>query len=155
MPKIDGWTISLTTLFIKVYSYFLNYPCLHRAYPLNWGQSGPTPRFFIWWPRAPHKVASPRRTLRYDATCYHQFPLEPPPPSFEAQTKQNPLSVAMGGFSRISHQTTVSIAPRACPPCPGHVSHESSTMSAIVLLPCHHTGVSPMCQLPQLVTRWL
>jgi hypothetical protein len=43
---------------------------------------------------------------------------------------ENPPSIALGGFSRFNHQTTMSIAPRARPPRPRHVSHQSSTTHA-------------------------
>ena len=47
---------------------------------------------------------------------HHRFPPEPPPPSFEAQTQQNPSSVALGGFEAQTTKPVVSTAPRACPP---------------------------------------
>lgn len=36
--------------------------------------------------------------LTHPSLCRHWFPLEPPPPSFEAQTQQNTPSIAQGGF---------------------------------------------------------
>jgi hypothetical protein len=83
---------------VTSYFHFLNYPHLHRAYPLHRRQNGPSPRFSIRRPCTPHKDASPWCTLRCDATCHHRFPLELPSSNFEAQTQQNPPSVALGGF---------------------------------------------------------
>jgi hypothetical protein len=68
------WTNQPSPLFIEGYSHFLNYPYLHRAYPLHRRRNGPTPRFSIRRPRPSHKVASPWRTLRVHATCRHRFP---------------------------------------------------------------------------------
>ena len=112
------WTNQPSPLFIEGYSHFLNYPYLHRAYPLHRGRNGPTPRFSIRRPRPSHGVASPWCTLRDHVACRHRFPSEPPPPSFEAQTQQNPPSVALGGFEAQTTKPVVSTAPRARPPRP-------------------------------------
>jgi hypothetical protein len=110
------WTYQLSPLFIEGYSHFLNYSYLHRAYPLHRRRNGPTSRFSIRRPRPSQGVASPWRTLRDHTACRHRFPLEPPPPSFEAQTQQNPPSVALGGFEAQTTKPDVSTAPRARPP---------------------------------------
>jgi hypothetical protein len=66
---------------------------------------------------------------------------------------ENPSPIAMCGFSRFNHQTTVGIAPRARPPRPGHVSYQSSTVSATRSPPPRPlTSVCPRCQPPRLVT---
>jgi hypothetical protein len=110
------WTNQPSPLFIEGYSHFLNYPNLHRAYPLHRGQNGPTPRFSIRRPRPSHRVALPLRTLRDHAACHHRFPLESPLLSFEAQTQQNQASVALGRFEAQTTKPAVSTAPRARPP---------------------------------------
>jgi hypothetical protein len=110
------WTNQPSPLFIEGYYHFLNYPYLHRDYPLHRGRNGPTPRFSIRRPCSSNRVASPWCTLRDHATCSHRFPPETPPPSFEAQTQQNPPSVALGGFEAQTTKPVVSTTPRACPP---------------------------------------
>jgi hypothetical protein len=105
-------------LFIYGYSHFLNYPYLHRAYPLHQNRNGPALRFSIRRPRLSHGVASPWRILRNHATCRHWFSLKPPSPSFEAQTQQNPPSVALGDFEAQTTKPVVSTAPRAHSPRP-------------------------------------
>jgi hypothetical protein len=107
------------------YVHFLNYHYLHRVYPLHRVRSGPSPRFSIRRPHAPHEIALPWRTLRCDATCRHRFPLEPPPPNFEAQTQQNPPSIALCGFEaqtikkpRVSHRICVPHVLDTCPASP-------------------------------------
>jgi hypothetical protein len=110
------WTNQPSPLFIEGYSHFINYPYLHRAYPLHRGRNRLTPRFSIRRPRPSHGVASPWRILCDHATCRHRFPPELPPPSFEAQTQQNQASVALGGFEAQTTKPVVSTAPRACPP---------------------------------------
>jgi hypothetical protein len=105
------------------------------------GQNGPTPRFSIWRPRALHEGVSSWRTLRYDATCHHRFPRELPPPSFETQTRQNPLLVALGGFEA---QTTK------------RVSRQSSiTLATWPALPRPRVSACPRCQSPRSVTLLL
>jgi hypothetical protein len=110
------WTNQPSPLFIEGYSHFLKYPYLHRAYPLHRGRNGPTSRFSIRRPRPSHGVASPWRTLRDHVACRHRFPPEPPPPSFEAQTQQNQVSVALSGFEAQTTKPVVSTTPRARPP---------------------------------------
>jgi hypothetical protein len=56
--------------------------------------------------------------LRYDVTCRHRFPPEPPSSSFKTQTQQNLPSVALGGFDAQTTKPIVSLAPRARPPRP-------------------------------------
>jgi hypothetical protein len=55
----DAEPTSPPLLFTESYSHFLNYPYLHRAYPVHRGQNGPNPRFSIRRPRPSHGVASP------------------------------------------------------------------------------------------------
>jgi hypothetical protein len=156
------WTNQSFPLFIEGYSYFLNYSYLHRAYPLHRGRNGQTPRFSIWWPRPSHGVASPRRTLRDHAMCRDQFPPELPSPSFEAQTQQDPPSVALGGFETQTTKTIVSTAPRARPPrsdmCPasprprrqhGPLHH---VLTQVRVLGVSHRGWSPGCSDPLIKT---
>jgi hypothetical protein len=143
-------------LFIDGYVHFLNYHYLHRVYPLHRVRSGPSPRFSIRRPHAPHEIALPWRTLRCDATCRHRFPLEPPPPNFEVQTQQNPPSIALCGFEAQTIKKTTSIAPHLRTPCPGHVSRQSSTAPATRFsLPRPRVSACPRCQPPRLVTRLL
>jgi hypothetical protein len=148
------WTNQPSPLFIEGYSHFLNYPYLHRAYPLRRGPNGPTPRFSIRRPRPSHGVASPWCTLRDHVVCRHRFPPEPPAPSFEAQTQQNPPSVALGDFETQITKPIVSTTPRArpsrsdaCPASPRPCRQHG---------PLHHVlaQVCPRCQPPRLVT-WL
>jgi hypothetical protein len=59
-------------------------------------------------------------------------------------------------FLMLNHQTAVSIAQCAHPPCPGHVSHQFSTVPATRLTPPHpRTSACPRCQPLWLVTRLL
>jgi hypothetical protein len=60
---------------------------------------------------------------------------------------ENPSSVALGGFSRINHQTAVSSAPHVRPPRPGHVSRRSLTTLATHLAPPRpRVSEYPSCQ---------
>jgi hypothetical protein len=66
---------------------------------------------------------------------------------------ENPPFVAQGGFSRFNLQTIMSIASRARPPRPRHVSCQFSTASATwPALPCPRASACPRCQSPWLVT---
>jgi hypothetical protein len=94
---------------------------------------------------------------------HHRFPPEPPPPSFEAQTQQNPSSVALGGFEAQTTKPVVSTAPRACPPrsdaCPTsprpHRQHGPlHHVVAQVRVPgISHRGWSPGCSDPSVKTQ--
>jgi hypothetical protein len=152
------WTNQPSPLFIDGYSHFLNYPCLHRVYPLHRWQNGPTSRFLISRPHPSHGVASPWRTLRDHAACRHRFLPEPPPPSFEAQTQQNPPSVALGDFEAQTTKPGVSTTPRARPPwsdaCPasprprrqhGPLHH---VLAQVRVPGVSHSGWSPGCSDP-------
>jgi hypothetical protein len=155
MPAKRYWTSQPSPLFIEGYYHFLNYSYLHRAYPLHLGQNGPTPRFSIRRPRPSHGVASPWRTLHNHATYSHRFPLELPPPSFEAKTQQNPPSVALGGFEAQTTKPAVSTTPHAHPPrldaCPasprprrqhGPLHH---VLAQVIVPDVSHRGWSPGC----------
>jgi hypothetical protein len=157
------WTNQPSPLFIEGYSHFLNYPYLHRAYPLHRGRNGPTPRFLIRRPRPSHGVASPWRTLRDYAACRHWFPPEPPPLSFEAQSQQNQPSVALGGFEAQTTKPTVSTAPCAHPtrsdtfpasPRPrqqhGPLHH---VLAQVCVLGVSHHGWSLGCSDPSIKTQ--
>jgi hypothetical protein len=64
---------------------------------------------------------------------------------------ENTPSVTLGGFSRINQQTTVSIAPRARPSRPRHVSAPATPPA-----PSHpRSSACPRCQPPRLVTQRL
>jgi hypothetical protein len=157
------WTNQPSPLFIEGYSHFLNYPDLHRAYPLQRGRNGPSLRFSIRRPRPSHGFASPWRTFRDHAACHHRFPLEPPPPSFKAQTQQNLSSIALGGFEAQTTKPTVSIALRArptrsdaCPASPrqrrqhGPLHH---ILTQVRVLGVSHRGWSPDCSDPSVKTQ--
>jgi hypothetical protein len=156
------WTNQPSPLFIEGYSHFLNYPYLHRAYPLHRARNGPTPRFSIRLPRPSHGVASPWCTLRDHVACRYRFLPEPPPPSFEAQTQQKPPSVVLGGFEIQTTKPAVSTAPCArpsrsdtCPasprPCRQHV--HSTTSSHKCVPGVSHRGWSPGCSDPSVKTQ--
>jgi hypothetical protein len=86
-------------LFIEGSSHFLNYPYLYRAYPLHRGEMDQLLGF-----RSDGHVLH-TELLRLDALT-----------SFEAQTKQNPPSIALGGFEAQTTKPAMSTAPRARPP---------------------------------------
>jgi hypothetical protein len=137
--------------------HLLNYPYLHRAYPLHRGRNGPTPRFSIRQPHASHEVASPWCTLRCDVMCRHWFPLELSLPSFEAQTQQNLPSVVLSGFEVqttkppwVSHCVCVSHVLETCPASPrqcGNTAHLAKSSRECVLGVSHHAW-SPGCSGP-------
>jgi hypothetical protein len=102
-----------------------------------------------------HGVASPWRSLRDHAICCHEFSPEPPPSSFEAQTQQNPPSVALGGFEAQTTKPTVRTTPRARPLRPdaclaslrprrqhGPLHH---VLAQVRVLGVSHCGWSPDC----------
>jgi hypothetical protein len=157
------WSNQPSPLFIEGYSHFLNYPYLHRAYPLHRGRNGLTPRFSIRRPRPSHGVASNWRTLHDHAACRHRFPPEPPLPSFEAQTQQNQPSVALGGSDAQTTKHVVSTAPCARPPqsdaCPasprpcrqhGPLHH---VLTQVRVPGVSHRGWSPDCSDPSVKTQ--
>ena len=97
------------------------------------------------------------------AACRHRFPPESPPPSFEAQTQQNPPSVALGGFEAQTTKPAVSTAPRARPPrsdaCPasprprrqhGPLHH---VLAQVRVPGVSHRGWSPGCSDPSVKTQ--
>jgi hypothetical protein len=66
------------------------------------------------------------------------------------------LSVTLGDFSRINHQTTASSAPHAHPSRPRHMSRQSSIASLTwPALPCPRARACPRCQPLRLVTQRL
>jgi hypothetical protein len=124
-------------------------PCrcshLRRVYPLCQEQNRPTPRFSIQRPHAPHEVALPSRTHRCDATCHCWFPPEPPPPSFEAQTHQNPPSVMHGGFedqspNRHEHRTACASSTTKCMSCQSLIVPVTPSTP-----PCPRASACPRC----------
>jgi hypothetical protein len=157
------WTNQPSPLFIEGYSHFLNYHYLHRAYPLHRRRNGSTPRFSIWRPRPSHGVASPWCTLGDHAACRHRFPPEPPPPSFEAQTQQNPPSVALGGFEAQTIKPAMSTAPRARPPrsdmCPASPRPRRQhcplhhVLAQVCVRRVSHRSWSPGCSDPSVKTQ--
>jgi hypothetical protein len=65
---------------------------------------------------------------------------------------ENPSILTLGGFLRINHQTTMSIAPHVFLSCLGHVPHQSSTTPATrSALPHPRASACPKYQPPQLV----
>jgi hypothetical protein len=149
------WTNQPSPLFIEGYSHFLNYPYLHRAYPLHRGRNGPTPRFSIQRPRPSQGVASPWRTIRDHAACHRRFPPEPPLPSFEALNSAKPTIRSAGWFWGPNHQTCREHRTSCTSSTIRRMSRQSSTTPATrSTLPRPRTSACPRCQPPRLVT-WL
>jgi hypothetical protein len=91
-----GCNNSLMPLFIEGYFYFLNYPYLHRVYPLHWGKIDQLLGFRSDGHALHTKLL--RLALRCDAMCRLRFPLEPSQPSFETQTQQKTVIRSAGWF---------------------------------------------------------
>jgi hypothetical protein len=141
-----------TTLFIEDYLPRLNYPYLHRVYPLCRGKMDQL-LGFLFDGHALHTklllldtlfVVMPCATTSSHQNC-HRRVLRP-------TSVKNPSSVVWGGFSRFHHQTPVSIAPRAHPTHPTQVPQCLTAPTTWPTPPHPHASACPRCQPPRLVT---
>lgn len=135
--EITEW-FDPSLLFIEDYFRFLNYPLIHRVYPLSRGKNGPRTH-------TPQEVVSHWRTLRDDTT----YSLWLPPELCHRVLRPKPdeiISVNHKLVLRLNHQN----------PCSQSTTKASCRSSTIPVtwstLPCRCTCWCPRYQPPWLVT---
>jgi hypothetical protein len=129
------------------YFYFLNYPYLHRVYPLHQMQNRSTPRFLIQQPLAPNEVVSlwghvPPQVPSRTATAEFWGPNSAKPTIHSA-------GWFWGSTNKPSYRT-------ACvfPMSWTRVLPVLDCASNMAALPCPRVSACPRCHPPQQVT-WL